>query len=274
MEYPESTRPFGRRRCYLNEENLVAIVDRNFKSFSQLEGSQFIASKSSQLNLAELLVSVNPKNILDWGSGIGTLIPIYLRLTEAQVVAYERNSWCRSSFYRNIGCEPRVELCESPPIHRSQNFITIDDKIRICEVKPLIQNSEGDLVIFIEGWRNTTFARISFLILLLRRSAKAVRLSSRLGEFGDNLTLEAAGCYLLIKNSSLKASLSSWCGRTSETQEFLEFLKYLARVTRIYRILGKARLGTRVRSLLGLKTRHREKAWLRMMTEKSNSERK
>ena len=67
------------------------LVAKNFDTFAQLEGSQHIATFSSQLNLAECLVNFEFKQILDYGSGIGTLVPILLKLTDGKICAVEKN---------------------------------------------------------------------------------------------------------------------------------------------------------------------------------------
>ena len=87
------------------------FVNSNFNRFSSKVGSEHIASISSQLNIAELLVAFEYKYIFDFGSGIGTLVELYLEMTSANVLAFEGNEWCRNEFVANIESD-RVRLIE------------------------------------------------------------------------------------------------------------------------------------------------------------------
>jgi hypothetical protein len=243
------------------ENTLHTLVEKNFESFSKLEGSQHIASMSSQLNLAENLKISNAGSILDWGSGIGTLIPLYLSLTDARVVAFERNDWCLVQFKKNIGQVPRVELVDKPPVERSFDFIVIDDEIKLGELFRVIKHAGNQTTIFIEGWRNSTLAKTSFLLLLLLKSVKAERYSSRLSEFGHSGSFEKSGAALIVNASNPFSAITSWFNRQKETKELMEFERYLLRKLGIYRILGKLSLGDKLRSMIGAKPKLREKAW-------------
>ena len=73
------------------------LVASNFRTFERLEGSQNMATFSSQLNLAECLLNFEFKQILDYGSGIGTLVPILLKLTDAKICAVEKMAGAETS---------------------------------------------------------------------------------------------------------------------------------------------------------------------------------
>jgi hypothetical protein len=243
-------------------------VSANYENFSGLQGSQHIASRSSQLNLAEALEQLKPKMLLDWGSGIGTLVPIYIRLTEAKIVAFERNVWCRDRFLENIGITSRIELTESLPLGVTFDFITIDDEISLKEIFQLLTRPNDQVTIFIEGWRNSTLAKFSFALLLLRRSGEAERFRSRLHEFESSNKLEKSGSIIKSYKSNLLSSIQSWFKRTPVTKELNELFNYLLRKTRIYSLLANLNLGMKIRNALRLKPKLRKKAWLSAMENK------
>jgi hypothetical protein len=58
--------------------NLFEECSSNYDNFKKIEGSEYIATFSSQLNFVEQLVRLKPETVLVYGTGIGTFIPIIL----------------------------------------------------------------------------------------------------------------------------------------------------------------------------------------------------
>lgn len=71
------------------EDVKIRFIDSNFRHFSSLPGSQHIASRSGALNLLDLLLQFNPKSVLDWGTGIETLMPLYEFMNIMTIIAVE-----------------------------------------------------------------------------------------------------------------------------------------------------------------------------------------
>ena len=74
----------------MQANHLADFVGENFDRFKTKEGSQHIATFSSQLNFLENFCKLDVSNILDFGSGIGTFVPIMLTFSKAQIVAVEK----------------------------------------------------------------------------------------------------------------------------------------------------------------------------------------
>jgi hypothetical protein len=201
--------------------------------------------------------------LLDYGSGICTLIPIYIRLTEAKVVSFERNEWCRDRFRENIRTTSRIELTASLPLGMKFDFITIDDEVSFREIFQLLKGSNDKVTIFVEGWRNSTLARFSFALLLLQRSGEAERFKSRLREFESGNKLEKSGAIIKSYKSNLLDSIQSWFKRIPVTKELNELFNYFLRRLRVYSVLANLSLGIKIRNVLRLRPKQRQKAWRR-----------
>jgi|688.fasta_scaffold282834_2 hypothetical protein len=213
----------------MKENKVLQLALNNYNKFAQLEGSDHIATISSQINLIELLVKFPPKVVLDWGSGIGTLSKLVLEASNSKVVSFERNQWCRDQYLLNLGEDPRLELVSVEPIKYTFDTIIIDDDILRRQIKHLLENKLLS-VIFIEGWRNRTVAHVSIQILLNGRSAKFYRCDSRLKEYNllskHGSKIEKSGSYFLIENNKTRInSVYSWVLRVGRTKEFGEVYK-------------------------------------------------
>ena len=210
----------------------ASLVTNNFQTFEQLEGSQNMATFSSQLNLAECLLNFEFKQILDYGSGIGTLVPILLKLTDAKICAVEKNSWCRDQFYLNlrtlegknierINLIPKIEF-------KSFDAVIIDDAISRKDISHLLKNTNLRFI-FIEGHRNRTVGQISRRLPFFGFSSKFVRCQSRLREyqrtdkFGSDE--EKAGSYYILLRCKMVQNFQSWLIRIAETGEIQEVVK-------------------------------------------------
>jgi hypothetical protein len=208
------------------------FVARNFDRFKSLEGSQHIATFSSQLNFVEVLKALQPLKALDFGSGIGTFIPLILNFSKAHVWAVERNSWCRNQFIKNAQSifpdQNNRVILTSAIIADSYNVIVIDDDISRSEIHRLLRNKHLKLI-FIEGWRKRTVGHISRRLLFFGYSAIFIRGESRLSEFNRvgqaGRKMEKAGSWFLLEKDNSLSNFKSWLIRIQRTHEIQEMVK-------------------------------------------------
>lgn len=244
------------------KEKFVKFVKQNYHTFSSLPGSQHIASKSSQLNLLEVLHIFKPNIVLDWGSGIGTLIQLYCHVNARLIVAVEKNEWCRSQFISNIKTTHNVILKEELPSNFNFDFVVIDDEISLKSILSLISQESFPKVIFVEGWRNRTVAKLSFIILVHGLSANFTRGRSRSQEFELAEKEKSGAHFVLLKENSVD-SLISWLKRCSKTHEFREFRNFLMQNLGLFRLLRLLNFNARSRRALRLKPKIRVQYWRR-----------
>lgn len=243
-----------------DSRELVLFCKLNFEHFSSLPGSQHIASRSSAFNLLELLIYYKPERVLDWGSGIGTLIPLYDFVDTSIIVAVEKNQWCRDQFITNTEVFKGIILTDDLPDELAFNLVSIDDDIDLITILRLISSNRFPKVVFIEGWRNRTVAKISFIILLRGLSAHFTRGKDRSQEFelGER---EKCGAFFELSRRNNYHFLNSWVKRRSKTHEFRELRNFLLHTLGIFRLLSFLKMGTRIRSILKLSKKRREKYW-------------
>jgi hypothetical protein len=213
-------------------EKLSEFCKSNLSRFQSLEGSEHIATFSSQLNLASIIVDAKARNVLDFGTGIGTLVPLILQFSEAKIYAVEKNAWCQSKFKENMSDvsfseKSRIELHSQIPFI-DFDLVIIDDDISRREIHKLLRGKDLSFI-FVEGWRNRTIGHISKRLPLFGFSAEFVRGKSRLSEFGlkDSLgrDMEKAGSWFLLSRKKPLENLLSWINRINETDEIKELLK-------------------------------------------------
>ena len=224
----------------IQSNHLADFVGKNFDSFKTKEGSQHIATFSSQLNFLENFCKLDVSNILDFGSGIGTFVPIMLTFSKAQIVAVEKNAWCMEQFEINMSqsfpdFKTRVHLV-SEIISAQYDIVVIDDDISRKELHMLLK-SRRLKYIFIEGWRNRTVSHISKRLPFFGYSAEFVRGNSRLQDFSrlgkHGIHREKAGSWFLLEQTSLVVGIYSWIIRLHKTKEitktFKEFFYFVLR---------------------------------------------
>lgn len=213
-------------------EKLSEFCKSNVSRFQSLEGSEHIATFSSQLNLASIIVDAKARNVLDFGTGIGTLVPLILQFSEAKIYAVEKNAWCQSKFKENMSNvssseKSRIELHSQIPFI-DFDLVIIDDYISRIEIHKLLRGKNLSLI-FVEGWRNRTIGHISKRLPLFGYSAEFIRGKSRLSEFGiidlQGRDFEKAGSYFILSRQSAKENYLSWLRRLTSTSEFNELLK-------------------------------------------------
>ena len=239
------------------------FVNSNFNRFSSKIGSEHIASISSQLNIAELLVAFEYKFIFDFGSGIGTLVELYLEMTSANVLAFERNEWCRNEFVTNIKSD-RVRLIEQLDYLPKFDFITIDDEISMTEILRVLVNLDQNGIIFIEGWRNSTVAKMSLCLFLLSRPASYIRCRNRTLDIKQIFYLDKSGSYFRVGPRNFFECISSYFFRARATRESHELLQFLARNFKIYELLNFLKIGKKVRQFFKIPNKVNTKTWKRI----------
>jgi hypothetical protein len=214
------------------EVDLLTLCKENYEYFSKLEGSQHIATFSSQLNFVEQLVCSKADRVLDFGSGIGTFVPLILSKSNSKIYAVEKNEWCKNQFSVNILTNPtidsdRVNLSGSIPA-LNFNVVVIDDDISRSEIHQILKGRNLSLI-FVEGWRNRTVGHISKRLWIFGYCAVFHRGKSRLleaervGERGEKF--EKAGSYFLLVPGNPFQSFKSWLKRISKTGELTELFK-------------------------------------------------
>lgn len=243
------------------ERKNVELVNSNFKKFKNLPGSIHIASRSSQLNLLEIVQDNKLLTILDYGSGIGTITNLMFESTCANIDAVEKIEWCRNQFQNNLVASNRIKLYSKIPAYMKYDLIIIDDEISISELKHLFRDSHSDFYIFIEGWRNLTVAKASFLLLAFCFKVDYQRCSSRLNSWNELGVVEKAGSIMKVKKSTYRVTLKSWVSRAKKTQELREFRDWLLNKTKIFKLLAFLQPISSIRKLLGLNKKERVKNW-------------
>jgi hypothetical protein len=245
-----------------SKEVFVKLVKNNYHTFSSLPGSNHIASRSSQLNLLELLHIFKPNMVLDWGSGIGTLVPLYCHVNARLIIAVEKNEWCRSQFISNIKTADNITLNEELPSNFNFDFVVIDDEISLKSILSLISQESFPKVIFVEGWRNRTVAKLSFIIFVHGLSANFTRGKDRSQEF-ELAEKEKSGAHFALSKENPVHSLISWLKRCSRTHEFREFRNFLMQNLGLFRLLRLLNFKARFRGILRLKPKIRVQYWRR-----------
>jgi hypothetical protein len=129
--------------------------------FAARSGSDHIASVFSLAHLCALVRARPLRDVLEFGSGIGTITYLLLRmLPSAEIMCAERAPWCREQFERNLptAWRSRVTLLAEgrPRIQQMVDLVVIDGPAprHLCGVR------DGTLL-FIEGERSRTRERLA-----------------------------------------------------------------------------------------------------------------
>lgn len=205
-------------------EKGIQLVQENFGNFINKDGSEHIATLSSQINLYRLLKSYEPNQILDWGGGIGTLTKLCLEVVDkAKIHVFERNEWCIGEFNKNIPNFKGFIVKELN--YANYDFVIIDDDISRSEIHKIL-SFPGLKVIFVEGWRNRTVGHISKRAVLHGFSAKFFRSKSQLFLFGRGEEWEKSGSWFVFEHKGFHLDvLRSWIIRWRITKEGKEVIK-------------------------------------------------
>ena len=83
-----------------------------YSLFVRKEGSGHIATRFALAHLAAILREQPVRSVLEFGSGIGTITHLLLKLLPAdtRIVCIEPNDWCREQFAINIPAREHVTL--------------------------------------------------------------------------------------------------------------------------------------------------------------------
>lgn len=221
----------------MNELSQIAF--KNFKFYSSRPGSDHIATFSSQLNLLDLLKEINCDEVLDFGSGIGTLTNLVQSMGVKKVYSYERSDWCKLQAHENLKpFSPSYisDLSHLPKIEA----ILIDDEISRRQINQLLRQ-ENLKIIFIEGWRNKTASQISHRLPLHGYGGKFRRGTTRWSSDWTYSPLlnqnEKAGCWFVLRKQNRISAGVSWLARIGATGEINEVIKefyyWAARTVRV-----------------------------------------
>ncbi len=188
---------------------------QNHDYFSKLEGSKHIATLTSQLNLENLLNQFNPKAILDWGSGIGTLTNLAHKVCDPKLYAFEQDKYCRDLAAINLAGLP-VEYVSEDYIPVDIEAAFLDGEISKLQINRLIA-SKNLKFIFIEGWRNKTVIEISRQLQRKGYAAKFERHGGWLSYYSKPEGFEKGGAWFILEKSNKPKVLISRLKRIKST---------------------------------------------------------
>lgn len=194
-------------------ENYFALENHDY--FSKLEGSKHIATLTSQRNLENLLNQFKPKAILDWGSGIGTLINLAHKVCDPKLYAFEENKYCRGLAKINLAGLP-VEYVSEASIPAEIEGVFLDGEISNLQINRLLA-SKNLKFIFIEGWRNKTVIEISRQLKKHGYAAKFKRPGGWLSNYTKPTGFEKGGAWFIIEKSNRPKAFISRLKRIKST---------------------------------------------------------
>jgi hypothetical protein len=134
--------------------NLKEFTEKQYRKFSNVNGSQYIASEYALWRILKIIQIFKPKEILEIGAGIGTICDSILKRYNNEnynlnVSAIESDQFCIQQLELNLGNEfNRLYLTENLSNLRSGKFdLIIPD---FTKIKTLIKD---DGIILVEGDR-------------------------------------------------------------------------------------------------------------------------
>jgi hypothetical protein len=206
-------------------KSIKSIANSNFLRFKSYEGSAHIATESSQENLLTILKSLQLKDILDFGAGIGTLSALALDNSKANICAVEKNKWCFDQFTAHLLPSNRITLTSAIPINKHYDLYIIDDSVSVREVCKIFKGGKKTFVVFIEGRRSSTITKFSFFSIFYKYSGLYVVGESRLDLYGNSLREKAGSTFYFSKNS-LMAVILSYFKRFKKTGDLRQAIYY------------------------------------------------
>ena len=195
------------------------LAKKNFERFKSLEGSKHIATLGSQHVLAELLSRFEPKVILDWGSGIGTLLQLADEVCHPKLFANEENSWCRERARENLAtlkCE-YISASDSP---KNLDAVFIDADIEIYQLDSILMVDTLKFI-YVEGWRNTTCIQISRRLRAHGYSAKFTRPGGLVAHYRRSDSYEKRGSFFILRKEKKLRCIYSRIARIWPTGEIV-----------------------------------------------------
>jgi hypothetical protein len=195
------------------------VAKKNFERFKSLEGSKHIATLGSQHVLAELLSRFEPKAILDWGSGIGTLLQLANDVCHPRLFAYEENSWCRERARENL-TTLKFEYISTSDTPKDLDAVFIDAGIEIDQLDSILMVDTLQFI-YVEGWRNTTCIQISKRLRAHGYSAKFTRPGGLVAHYRRSDSYEKRGSFFVLRKEKKLRSAYSRIARIFPTGELV-----------------------------------------------------
>ena len=165
---------------------------------------------------------------MDFGAGIGTLSNLIIKNTNANLTAIENDPFCVAQFSKHILPNKRVNLLNEIPKHNKFDLVIIDNAIQTSDIFRLFRGSK-QVIVFIEGRRSSTVARLSFLSIFFRLTRRFYHCESRLNLFGSK-EIEKGGSYFIFTKSTLLRSISTWVSQFRETGELSEIKVFFFKI--------------------------------------------
>ena len=201
--------------------------------YSSMVGSDQIATKLALRIIAEQIDCINPKSILEIGSGIGTITELlFLKMPEAKIYCYEVNEWCLAKLQKNVSSPDIVivkSLKELKSINSKIDFMIIDDYLSFENTLDIIQKTKPESI-FIEGYR-----RIQRLYVM--KSYKKIGWTFRFQNFRKSSDSFKGGCLITHQSSAFSKQLFI-LGFIRVTLLYSKVLEIRSRIS-LRKILGK-----------------------------------
>jgi hypothetical protein len=156
----------------------------------------------------EILRTYKVDQVMDFGAGIGTLTSLVIKNTNANLTAIEKNEFCIKQFTKHNLPNNRITLLDEIPRHSNFDLAIIDGAIQAREILRLFYGSKN-IIVFIEGRRSSTIARLNFYSIFFRLNRKFQYCPSRLNLFGSS-EIEKGGSYFIFNKDTLLKTIFTW----------------------------------------------------------------
>jgi hypothetical protein len=165
---------------------------------------------------------------MDFGAGIGTLSNLVIKNTSANLTAIENNQFCVEQFSKHMLPSKRINLLKEIPRNNHFDLVIIDSAIQTRHIFRLLKGSK-QIIIFIEGKRSSTVARLSFFSIFFRLTRRFQYCESRLNLFGSN-EIEKGGSYFYFAKGTLLKTISTWVSQLRKTGELNEMRIFVFKI--------------------------------------------
>jgi hypothetical protein len=165
---------------------------------------------------------------MDFGAGIGTLSNLVIKNTNANLTAIENNQFCVEQFSKHMLPNKRITLLNEIPRHSYFDLIIIDAAIQTRDIFRLFKRAKL-IIVFIEGKRSSTVARLSFFSIFFTLSRRFYYCESRLNLF-DSKEIEKGGSYFVFTKSTLLKTILTWVSQFRKTGELNEIKVFFFKI--------------------------------------------
>ncbi len=140
----------------------IGKIDEQIKSlydfFKLKEGSEHISCLGALQGLNKILQDLKPKNILEFGGGIGALSYFCMNNTNANLTIYEDNSFCLNQLEKNLSAfKERYSIISDynnfKPLPYKNYELILADGGPYNLISEIVKNIRGIRIIFFEGRR-------------------------------------------------------------------------------------------------------------------------